>query len=442
MLLLVSITMFAIYFFDGVLAPLQTVLEEEFGWSPTTYGTVSGSVYMLNILGFIIVAGIILDKIGARKSTLIAGVLVIIGAAIKYYGMTDYFISGGFGHAFFDSFWIAIPPSAKVAIIGFAIFGCGLEMACIAVMRAIIHWFRGKELALALAMQVSIARLGMAAVFFYSPRWAETSGVCTTVGFTALLLLVGFLTACIYFMMDVKLDRQGQSETAATDDEQFRFSDLKLIFGSKTFLIVAGLCVFFYMSIFSFQRFAVGMLDSRLVDAPVSSSDLFALFPFGAMLFTPILGYFLDFRGYGATMLIFGTGMMMICHAIFALTPDAMFTFPVALVAIVLLGASFSLVPAALWPAIPKFVEHKMLGSAFAVVFWIQNIGLMSAPIVIGHVLVATNPGIDITAGDTYNYKVPMLIFASFGVIALLLAFWLKCEDKKHGYGLELPNRK
>ena len=469
MLLLVSVTMFAIYFFDSVLAPIQTVLERDLGWSPATYGTVSGSVYMLNILGFIILAGIILDRIGARKSTLIAGVLVIVGAAIKYYGMTDYFINGGFGHAFFDSFWTAFPPSAKVAVIGFAIFGCGLEMACIAVMRAIIHWFKGKEIALALAVQVSIARMGMATVFFFAPRWAGRNCLCeiagdadacppfdciaqticisTPVAISALLLLVGLLTACIYFMMDVKLDRQDQSETTpsdsvSADDEQFRFSDLKQIFTSKTFFIVAGLCVFFYMSIFSFQRFAVGMLDSRLVDMPIATSDMFALFPFGAVLLTPILGYVLDFRGYGATMLIWGSLLMMTCHAIFAFMPDAMFTFPVALAAIVLLGVSFSLVPAALWPAIPKIVEHRMLGSAIAVVFWIQNIGLMAAPILIGHVLVATNPGIDVVAGETYNYKVPMLIFASFGVLALLLAIWLKHEDKKHGYGLELPNRK
>ena len=449
MVLLVSVTMLAMYFFVDVLAPIATMLEGDLGWTPATYGTVSGAVYLLNILGFLILAGIILDKIGARKSTLIAGALALIGAAIKYYGMTDYFNGGGFGYAFFDSFWTTFPPSAKVAAIGFAIFGIGIEMACIAVIRAIVRWFKGKELALALAVQVSIARLGTAAVFFFTPRWAEASGISAAICLSVLLLLVGFLTACIYFMMDVKLDQQDQSGSTVYDDEQFRFSDLKQIFTSKAFFIVAGLCVFFYMSIFTFQRFAVQMLDSKLTDMPilfgnepVASSELFALFPFGAMLLSPILGYVLDFRGYGATMLIWGSLLMMICHAVFALTPDAMFTFPVALAAIVLLGVSFSLVPAALWPAIPKIVEHRMLGTAIAVVFWIQNIGLMAAPILIGHVLEATNPGIDIAAGETYNYKVPMLIFASFGVIALLLAIWLKHEDRKHGYGLELPNRK
>ena len=441
-LVLLATTMFFIGVFADILAPIAPLLEEALGWTPVTYGLLSGKMYILNIFGFIILAGIILDRIGARKSTLIAAVLVLIGAGIKYYGMTDHFANGGFGFEFFNSFLPDIPASAKVAIVGFAIFGVGLEMAVISTMRAIIRWFKGKELALALAMQVSIGRLGIMFAFFIAPRWAEASDIPTTVAISALLMLIGLFAACIYFIMDVKLDRQeGVKAEIVAEEDKFRFSDIRVIGSSKTFWIVAGLCMFYYISIWTFQRFAVGMLDSRLVDAPITSSDIFMFFPLGAAILTPILGYVLDFRGYGATMLIWGSLLMVVCHSIFALAPDTMFTFPVALGAVIVLGVSFSLVPAALWPAIPKFIEPRMLGTAYALIFWIQNIGLWRAPILIGNVLEATNPYVDVTAGDVHNFQVPMLIFASFGVFALILSFMLKRQDKIHGYGLELPNK-
>ncbi|MCL2027844.1 MAG: MFS transporter [Bacteroidales bacterium] len=439
-LLLISATMFFAYMFVDILAPIATVLEINLSWSPDTFGTVAGSEFILNILGFLIIAGIILDKIGVRNSALVAGSLMLIGSAIKFYGVSDAFNNGGFGYSFLSSFWTAFPASAKMACIGFAIFGCGVEMAGITVSKAIVKWFKGKELALAMGLEMSIARLGVATVMVMSPKWAESGGVSMSVGIGALLLLIGFLTFCTYFLMDLRLDKQ-EKITEKPEDE-FKFADLKQIFTSKVFLITAGLCVLFYASIFPFQKFAVGMLDSRLDSSPMLPNELFALFPIGAMILTPLLGFFLDFKGKGATMLICGAFLMMICHTIFALTPDASFTFPVALSAIILLGVSFSLVPASLWPSVPKLVDEKVLGSAYAVIFWIQNIGLMLVPMLIGYALKITNVGVNIAEGDKYNYTVPMLIFASFGVLALLLGIWLKREDQKHKYGLELPNKK
>jgi MFS family permease len=439
-LLLISATMFFAYMFVDILAPLANVLEINLSWSPDTFGTVAGSEFFLNILGFLIIAGIILDKIGVRNSALLAGSLMLIGSTIKFYGVSDAFNNGGFGHSFLNSFWTSFPASAKMACIGFAIFGCGVEMAGITVSKAIVKWFKGKELALAMGLEMSIARLGVATVFLMSPKWAETGGISMSVGIGALLLCIGFLTFCAYYIMDLRLDRQ--EKTAETKEDEFKFSDLKQIFTSKVFLITAGLCVLFYASIFPFQKFAVGMLDSRLDNPPMLPNELFALFPIGAMILTPLLGFFLDFKGKGATMLICGSLLMMICHTVFALTPDTAFTFPLALSAIILLGISFSLVPASLWPSVPKLVDEKVLGSAYATIFWIQNMGLFLVPMLIGYALKATNAGVNIAEGDKYNYTVPMLIFASFGVLALLLGIWLKAEDKKKGYGLELPNKK
>lgn len=443
-LILLASTMFFAYMFIDVLAPLSTMLESNLKWSPSVFGTVAGSEYFLNVFAlFLIFAGIILDKIGVRYSALLSGGLMLIGASIKLYGVSDIFNNGGFGYEFFNSFLPNFPASAKVACIGFAIFGCGVEMAGVTVSKGIVKWFAGKELALAMGLEMAIARLGVFAVFRLSPVLAESGGISNAVGVGTLLLLIGFLTFSIYFFFDRKLDKQ-LKENETGEKEEFKISDLKLIFTSKTFWIVAGLCVLFYSAIFPFQKFATGMLESRLDLSSSEAANLFSYFPIGAMVLTPLLGAFLDRKGKGATMLILGSLLVIICHLIFALTPETAFSKPIAFSAIILLGVSFSLVPAALWPSVPKLIENKVLGSAYSVIFWIQNIGLMLVPMLIGFALKASNPGVaeQIAAGEAvkYTYTVPMLIFASFGVLAFFLAFILKAEDKKKGYGLEKPN--
>jgi len=448
-LILLASTMFVAYMFIDVLAPLSTMLETSLKWTPDTFGAVAGSEYFLNVFAFFLIfAGIILDRIGVRRAALVSGFLMVIGASIKLYGISDYFNAGGFGYDFFNSFWTGFPGSAKVACIGFAIFGCGVEMAGVTVSKGIVKWFAGKELALAMGLEMAIARLGVFAVFRLFPFLAEKGGVTLSVGVGTLLLLIGLLTFGVYFFFDKKLDAQTEALRAAGDEtsqeEEFRISDLKTIFTSKTFMVVAGLCVLFYSAIFPFQKFATGMLESRLGMTTSEASSLFSYFPIGAMILTPLLGWFIDNKGKAASMLMLGSLLMIVCHLIFALTPTESFTFAIALTAIIVLGVSFSLVPASLWPSVPKLVDNKVLGSAYSIIFWIQNIGLMLTPILIGWALKSSNPGIaeQIAAGEAvkYNYTVPMLIFAGFGVAALLLAFYLKALDKKKGFGLELPN--
>ena len=448
-LILLASMMFFAYMFIDVLAPLSTELEKTLKWSPDVFGAVAGSEYFLNVFAlFLIFAGMILDKIGVRYSALLSGGLMVLGASIKLYGISDLFNNGGFGYEFFNSFLPAFPASAKVACVGFAIFGCGVEMAGITVSKGIVKWFAGKELALAMGLEMAIARLGVFAVFRLSPYLNEYSGISFSVGVGTLLLLVGLLTFSVYFFFDRKLELQDNinASGAATSEEDFRVKDLKAIFTSKTFWIVAGLCVLFYSGIFPFQKFATGMLESRLDMTTSEAASLFSYFPIGAMVLTPLLGWFIDHRGKAATMLILGSLLMVLCHLIFALTPAGVFNYPVALCAILLLGVSFSLVPAALWPSVPKLVENKILGSAYSIIFWIQNIGLLLTPILIGWALKVSNPGVaeQIAAGNPvkYLYTVPLLIFACFGVAALVLALYLKAVDKKKGYGLELPNIK
>ena len=433
-LVLIALMMFFAYMFVDVLSPLSTLLETSRGWSAETYGTFCSSEYFLNVFAFFLIfAGIILDKMGIRFTGILSGAVMVIGASIKLYAISEWFTPESGLYQFLNSFWTSFPATAKLASIGFMIFGCGVEMAGVTVSKAIAKWFKGKEMALAMGLEMAIARLGVAAVFRLSPylsTWANETipTVVTPVLFCTILLVIGLLTYTIFTFMDKKLDAQIGAGEAEEAEEQFKVSDIGILFTSKTFLIVAGLCVLYYSAIFPFQKFATGMLEANLKMPTEQAAGLFSWFPIGAMILTPFLGAFLDKRGKGASMLILGSILMITCHLVFALVP---LTKPLAYAAIILLGISFSLVPAALWPSVPKLVEERYLGSAYSVIFWIQNIGLMAFPIIIGWSL-------DKTGG----YTVPMLIFSSLGVFALILGLWLKVEDKKKGYGLELPNIK
>ncbi|MBR4883126.1 MAG: MFS transporter [Bacteroidales bacterium] len=433
-LVLIALMMFFAYMFVDVLSPLSTLLETSKGWSAETYGTFCSSEYFLNVFAFFLIfAGIILDKMGIRFTGILSGAVMVIGASIKLYAISDLFTPDSALYQFLNSFWTSFPATAKLASLGFMIFGCGVEMAGVTVSKAIAKWFKGKEMALAMGLEMAIARLGVFAVFRISPAlstWANETmpTVVTPVLFCTILLVIGLITYTVFTFMDKKLDAQIGASGSEDAEEQFKVSDIGILFTSKTFLIVSGLCVLYYSAIFPFQKFATGMLETNLNMPTAEASGLFSWFPIGAMVLTPFLGAFLDKKGKGASMLILGAILMITCHLVFALVP---LTKPIAYTAIILLGVSFSLVPAALWPSVPKLVEERYLGSAYSVIFWIQNIGLMAFPIIIGWSL-------DKTGG----YTVPMLIFSSLGVAALVLGLWLKVEDKKKGYGLELPNIK
>lgn len=448
-LILVSLTMFFAYMFVDILSPIKTMVETELDWSSTVFGTYGGSEFFINVFFFFLIfAGIILDKMGVRFTFLLSGSLMVIGALIKLYALSPAFNAGGFGYDFLNSFWTAMPPSAKLACVGFAIFGCGTEMGGVTVSRSIVKWFEGREMALAMGIEMAVARLGVFAVFWVSPMLAEHFGtVRASVLVGTCLLIVALLLYVVYFFMDRKLDQQLEAANAAVaqeEEEPFKFKDLGHVFGNSMFWIVAILCVLYYSAIFPFQKFATEMLVSNVGFEPSVASKIFSLFPVGAMVITPILGFYLDARGKGATMLMIGAILMIICHGTFAFFPFSSvapgLATTIAIAAIVVLGISFSLVPAALWPSVPKIIPAKVLGSAYSAIFWIQNIGLMSVPMIIGAILDANNQ--NVAPGEPKNYFQAMLVFTAFGVVALVTAIILKAADKKKGYGLELPNIK
>ena len=520
-LLLLALAMFCSYIFMDILSPIKDLMQETRGWDSTAFGTMQGSEVFLNVfVFFLIFAGIILDKMGVRFTAVLSAAVMLVGAIIKWYAVSESFMGTGLETWFtnnlnyipvFDElgvspFYQGMPASAKFAACGFMIFGCGCEMAGITVSRGIVKWFKGREMALAMGSEMALARLGVATCMIFSPFFAKLGGsisVSRSVAFGVVLMCIALIMTIVYFFMDKKLD--SQTGEAEEKDDPFKISDLGQILTSSGFWLVALLCVLYYSAIFPFQKYAVNMLqcnltltepaqDSFWASSSVtiiqyvimllvagfgfasnfqkqksrqygmlaisiialvtycymgymrqSAESIFAVFPLLAVLITPILGSYVDHKGKAATMLILGSLLLIACHLTFAfILPlfkgSAVGGIIIAYATILVLGSSFSLVPASLWPSVPKLVDAKVIGSAYALIFWIQNIGLWLFPLLIGKVLDATNPGV--TDPTKFDYTAPLIMLASLGVAALLLGFVLKAVDKKKGIGLEEPNIK
>ena len=439
-LVLVASMMFFAYMFVDILSPLASLLEKTLDWDRGDFGTYAAGEYLLNVFGFLILAGIILDKMGVRFTGLLSASLMVIGAGIKVIGISDWFQTTACAE-WLNSWWVTMPASAKLAMFGFMIFGCGCEMAGTTVSKILAKWFKGKEMALAMGLEMAIARLGVFAAMWLSPmissRFAVdgVNSVSAPLIFAALLLVIGLLNFFVFTIMDTKFDNQlvaiGEATAEKDPEDEFHVSDLKQILTSKMFWIVALLCVLYYSAIFPFQRFATNFLEETLEISNAEAAGLFKWFPILAMVLTPFLGAFIDYKGKGASMMLLGAIIMIACHSVFAFVLPAYPSKTLALVTILVLGVSFSLVPASMWPSVPKIIDEKVLGSAYCLIFWVQNIGLCLVPLLIGNLRVATD-----------GYLVPMIVFASFGVLAFLLSLALKVEDKRKGYGLELPNKK
>ena len=521
-LLLLALAMFCAYIFMDILSPIKDLMQTERGWDSSAFGTMQGSETFLNVfVFFLIFAGIILDKMGVRFTAVLSGAVMLVGGLIKYYAIHENFGGSGAEGWFTENlnyiplfeelgvspFYRGMPASAKVAGIGFMIFGCGAEMAGITVSRGIVKWFKGRETALAMGSEMALARLGVATCMIFSPYFAklgEEINVSRSVAFGVVLLCIALIMFVVYFFMDKKLD--AQTGEAEEKDDPFKISDIGKILSSLGFWLVALLCVLYYSAIFPFQKYAVNMLQCNLtlIEADPTTfwggssvtivqyivmllvavcsfasnfiktnksmkyglmgmavvalvvycymgymrgtaETIFAVFPLLAVAITPILGNYVDHKGKAASMLMIGSILLVICHLTFAfILPmfkgNAAGGTIVAYITILVLGASFSLVPAALWPSVPKLVDEKIIGSAYALIFWIQNIGLWLFPLLIGKVLTSTNP--EGALAHELNYTWALVMLACLGVAALLIGLYLKVVDKKKHLGLEEPNIK
>lgn len=437
-LIIVSFTMMCGYFITDVMAPLEDLLtktpaEGGLGWTSDEYGFFSGAYGYINVfLLMLFFGGIILDKCGVRFTGVMSSGLMLVGTLIKWYAL-----DGDFG----STVLFGYPLQVILAALGFAIFGMGAEITGITVTKVIAKWFTGHELAFAMGLQVAMARIGTAAALACSLPFANAMGdVAAPVLLGAALLCIGFVAYLVYGVMDKKLDASvAATEQATEEDEGFHFSDLKVIFTNTGFWLIAILCVLFYSGVFPFLKFATKLMIYKYGVEPELAGLIPAMLPFGTILLTPIFGSIYDRLGKGATLMIIGSAMLTLVHVLFALPILNVWWF--AILVMIVLGIAFSLVPSAMWPSVPKIIPMKQLGSAYAIIFYIQNIGLSMVPVMIGKVI-QNYATIETAEGVTYDYTIPMSIFAVFGIISIIVALILKRVDKRNGYGLEQPNIK
>lgn len=442
-LAVVAFTMLTGYYLTDVIAPLKGLLEGRLGWDSSDFGFFNSGYGWFNVfLGMLIIGGIILDKMGVRFTGLMAAIVMVAGTAIKYWAVQTHSLDGQVWHVL----WFDVKAQVLIAGLGFAIFAVGVEVAGITVSKIIYKWFKGKELALAMGLEMATARLGTALALATSVPIAKATGmvdVSRPILLGLILLCIGLLSFIMYIFMDRKLDASEVDDTKPVEEEEaFKLSDIVMIITNKGWWYIAFLCVLFYSAVFPFLKYASDLMVNKFGISDDLAGTIPSMLPFGTILLTPLFGSLYDRKGKGATIMMIGAGILILVHALFAV--PFLNQWFVAIFLILALGVGFSLVPSAMWPSVPKIIPEKQLGTAYALIFWVQNWGLMGVPALIGWVLdkycVTGQIVRDGLTVNTYNYTIPMLIFTGFGVLAMLFAYLLKVEDKKMGYGLQLPN--
>jgi predicted MFS family arabinose efflux permease len=539
-LIIVSFSMFGAYFFNYALSPVKPMLESVLGWNSSDFGIYTSSYTWFNVFLFMLIfSGIILDKMGVRFTGLAATSMMAIGTGLNYWALRHVFPDG--------AMIFGIKTQVIISAIGFGIFGVGTEAGGITVQKAVVKWFKGREMALAMGMQMSIARLGTALALGIALPIAKTYSYSSPVLLAFVFMLIALSAFTIYTFMDKRLDASiAQSTTGNVKEDAFELKDILFIIKNKGFWYIAILCVLFYSAVFPFLFYATDLMINKYHVNPNLAGSIPALLPFGTIFLTPLFGTIYDKKGKGATIMIIGSIILIFVHGM--LTIPFLNAWWLAAAVVIILGIGFSLVPAAMWPSVPKIIPEKQLGTAYAVIFWIQNIGLWIIPLLLGIVLNSTNPDVtpnkiavkeavtsayqkvlsaksfNLTAKEIsqlaekassrtidslvqnttyeavpisisdmgilkssisantasalsginptkdkgkfdkdieiktseaiypviektrlnirYNYIFDLLLFTTLSILSLLFAFLLKAEDKKKGYGLELPNIK
>ncbi len=540
-LVLASLSIFGAYYFNYALSSIKPMLESVLGWNSEDFGTYTSAYAWFNVFLFMLIfSGFILDKLGIRKTGLGATVVMFAGTALNYWAVSHQFPEGSVVH-------IPLLGDMKTQVLlsslGFAIFGVGTEATGITISKAVVRWFKGKEMALAMGMQMAIARLGTALALAISIPLAKEFTVTAPILFALIVMLIGVLSFISFSVMDIRLDKsEGVEKQVVSTEDEFKISDIKYIVSNLGFWYIAILCVLFYSAVFPFLFYANDLMINKYNVNPSLAGTITMLLPFGTILLTPVFGGIYDKFGKGATIMIIGSIILILVHGVLSI-PSLNFWW-IATAMVIILGVGFSLVPSAMWPSVPKIIPEKQLGTAYAVIFWIQNIGLWAIPLLLGFVLNATNPDVapnklsiknaietafnekldnqsftkkeifkavekasssavdsvvqytqyvplSVKEVDTkkvekeiytgivekldnvdlsgekkevlkrivkvgkdsayvtiekerlnirYDYFYDMMIFLGLAISSLLFAFLLKIEDKRKGYGLELPN--
>lgn len=429
--------MFASYYFDDMFSTLSHLFENpsmlQLGWNSADYGLYTSGYSVLCVFGGLVVCGMLLDKWGVRVTGSIFVTMMTGGAALVTYALTS-----------------GLPPktSLTIAYIGCMFFGLGSEIAGVAVTRSIAKWFKDRNMAFAMGLQLAIARLGTAFALVISPKLVAEKGVGETYSLmeTAspaflglILMLVGMVLWAIFVAMDARFDHQaGLKDTVETaEEDKFRFSDVVKLLKNRHFIVIALLCVFFYSSVVSFKKFASAILIPRF-DVPVEAASwMVSMLPFATVVFAPIFGLLVDKIGHGTRWMLTGAVLALIAHLMLAFAPSGIPFY--GYLSMVFLGFGYSLVPAAMWPSVPKIVPNKVLGTAYSLIYWVQNLGLMSFKMFAGKILADTNLDKGVSEAGAFWVEV---MFVAVCVVALLLALSLSVYSRRNPHlKIDLPDQ-
>jgi len=433
-LLLGGIVIFVNYYMYSVLSPLKVILENQLGFTNTDFGLYL-SVYSIpnTFFAMAVIGGIILDKIGIRKTGFMFVFFMAVGGFLTAYGASDYYSSGGLGYGLMSSFLKGYSPELKMMLLGRLLYGLGAETSIVVISKVLVKWFKGRNLALAFGLKIGFGRLGQMAALNVSPALAiGVTSLGLAAWFAAVLLGIGLIVFVVYMIFDLKLDKQINEDKLLTKPDKFKFSDVGTLLTNRTYIYVAILCLTFYSAVFPFQDFATDFLYSKFNFPITKGGFIVSLVPLSTAIVTPLFGIFIDKKGKSATVMLYGSIILFLVHFIFAFTNFTPY------IPMIMLGIAFSLVPASMWPTVVKMVDESKIGTAYGLMYSIQNLGLWGFPILAGIILDKTNPG----NPEIKNYFGAIIMFAILGFIGLVFAYLLKREDKKNNIGIELPLNK
>jgi len=439
-LVIVSMIMAANYYFYDALSPLKGEIQARLGFSNQQYGFLQSTYSISNVFLFMaVIGGVLLDKWGIRFTGIGFTFFMAVGSVLTFYGASEVFSRGGFGYQFMDSFLVKYSPAFKMMTFGYFLFGLGAETSIVVITTIVVKWFKGKELALALGINLAVARLGQGMSFFFSENLSTPDFWYRPIFLAACLLSIAFLFFLVYSLIDYKLDKQISFKHEISEVEKFKISDILKIIRIPSFIYITLLCVTFYSAFFPFLKYATDLLHNKFSLSIALSGRLTSVPIFFTVLFTPFFGWIADTKGKSASMMVYSSILLILAHLTLTFTQ----VYPI--IPMAMLGVSFSLIPAAMWPAVSKIIDQKRLGTAYGIMFSVQNFGLWLFPILIGLILDKTNPDVTaamVEAGTAkYDYTYSIMMLAIIGFVGIVFALLLKHEDKTSGFGLELPNR-